>query len=350
MGYETRIWAFEEHPFGYGQINSIFKLTDYFLKREVKRWITLLKVLVWSDVIHCTFGSTLAGNSGYVEHEKAVRSLLRNVLIAYEKIFLTIELLLYKISKKVLIIDYQGDDIRQKNYQLENYEHSIAHSVPKGYYLERNDLRKRERLSKFIKYGFQINALNPDLLHYLPPTAKFVPYSHVDINKAKNIKISPQNKMRRPLIFVHAPSNRTVKGTTKIQQAVHELNAEGFQIELRLVENMKNSDALKIYQEAYMAIDQINAGWYGGFAVECMSLGIPVISYIRESDLSSIPNLMKIQIPIINACPCTIKEVLKRCAQLTDLEYLELSERHRNYVQEWHDPDRIALEVVRTYS
>ncbi len=99
-----------------------------------------------------------------------------------------------------------------------------------------------------------------------------------------------------------------------------------------------------------MAIDQINAGWYGGFAVECMSLGIPVISYIRESDLSSIPNLMKIQIPIINACPCTIKEVLKRCAQLTDLEYLEFSERHRNYVQEWHDPDRIALEVVRTYS
>ena len=348
MGFEVRLWQLEGNSFGYGKYQSIFKSQDKFFTRELKRLRALVSVLAWADVIHCTFGTTLAGNtSNLPSNLKGIPQELKfRIVQIYENMFLNLELTLYKFFDKTLVIDYQGDDIRQRKFQLENYEHSIAHVVDSDYYTTNSDLKKKKRLKKFKKYGFKIYALNPDLLNYLPYNALFVPYSNVELVNAGFGKELPQE---RPLIFVHAPSKRSVKGTESIIQVFTELKNEGLPVELRLVEGTKNSEALKIYGEAQFAIDQLNAGWYGGFSVECMAQGIPVMSYIRESDLGSLPIEMRDQLPVINSCVCSLKNDSLNIISLSSSDYKKLSKACIDYVNTWHDPNQVAVLVAQSY-
>jgi hypothetical protein len=349
MGLEVRLWQLEENLFGYGDQKPIFNTTDRFTRRELKRLLALVQVLRWSDVIHCTFGSTLSGNSNYSEkhEESAVLKFKEYALREYENLFLRIELLLYKVYKKKLIMDYQGDDIRQKEFQLENYKHSIAHEVDSSYYSIDKDSLKRKKLKLYSKSGFVINALNPDLLNYLPKGANFLPYSNVDLD---GLVVRKVKAMKKPYLFVHAPSNRKVKGTNLIISTIEELQQEGFAVELKLIEGMTNRQAMQEYGKAFMAIDQINAGWYGGFAVECMAQGVPVISYLRESDLIWIPKEMQENLPVLNACACTLKDVIVNSIKFSQSEYEELSLKSFKYVHRWHDPNQIARQVINSYS
>ena len=59
--------------------------------------------------------------------------------------------------------------------------------------------------------------------------------------------------------------------------------------ELELVEAKPFWEALQIYGSGDIIVDQLLAGWYGGFAVEAMALGKPVIAYLRAEDLTLIP-------------------------------------------------------------
>ena len=342
LGYKVRVWKLENDIYGYRDNQAIFNSKNRFLSRELKRFQALLQVAWWADVVHCTFGSSLAGNSNITARVNSgfIKRLKFKLLTIYEITFFNLEMKIYKYLNKKLIVDYQGDDIRQ------NYEHSIAHVVDDFYYTTNSDSNKNKKLSKFINYGFTIYALNPDLLHYLPSSARFIPYSNVALNSEKSAKDLPSKK---PLVFVHAPSNRRVKGSENIIQVFSELKEEGYEVELKVVEGRKNSEALEVYSQSFMAIDQLNAGWYGGFAVECMAQGVPVISYIRDSDLKFLPIGMKDQMPIINACACTLRSQILQLINISKDDYKKLSQSSLDYVKAWHDPDVIAQEVAKNY-
>ncbi len=348
LGYAVRLWQLEVNPFGYGANQAIFQPKDRFLMREFKRIKSLVQVVTWADAIHCTFGSTLAPNSNLASSSKrwSLTNFRIRILRIYERSFFIFELKAYQLSKKKVVLDYQGDDIRQRSFQIENYKHSIAHVVNEGYYTLEADSRKIKRLELFKKSQFWIQALNPDLLNYLPKEAEFVPYSNVELNPTKSIKRPPT---QLPYVFVHAPSNRAVKGTESIIEVFSELKAEGIPVELKLVEGLKNDEAIRIYGQAFMAIDQLNAGWYGGFAVECMAQGVPVIAYIREEDLIFIPNRMKSELPISNACICNLKNEILRLIEMSSNEYEKLSQKSLDFVHAWHDPQTIASEVIKKY-
>jgi glycosyltransferase involved in cell wall biosynthesis len=96
-------------------------------------------------------------------------------------------------------------------------------------------------------------------------------------------------------------------------------------------------------------VDQLLAGWYGGLAVELMALGKPVISYIRQNDLTFIPDQMRQALPIINATPQTIYAVLKEWLTVRRGELPRYGEISRAYVERWHDPRRIAQRLKEEY-
>jgi hypothetical protein len=110
-----------------------------------------------------------------------------------------------------------------------------------------------------------------------------------------------------------------------------------------------NREALKIYRDAFMAIDQLNAGWYGGFAVECLAQGVPVISYLRDLDLHFLPIEMKDQLPIVNACHCNLKDKILDCINFSPIDYESLSQRSIDFVSYWHDPEKIASQIAKDY-
>ena len=152
-----------------------------------------------------------------------------------------------------------------------------------------------------------------------------------------------------PFTIVHAPSDRVVKGTKYVLKAVQQLQAEGMPLELILIENMAHSEARRAYERADLLIDQLLAGWYGVLAVELMALGKPVICYIREADLSFIPDQMRADLPIINATPTSLYDVLKEWLTVRRHELPERGRRGREYVERWHDPLKIAAELKSVY-
>ena len=87
---------------------------------------------------------------------------------------------------------------------------------------------------------------------------------------------SPPSGRRRPVI-VHAPSSRRRKGTDHVLRA-----CEGLDVELRIVEGVHHQEALARYRDADIVVDQLNAGWYGLFAIECMALGKPVVTFLHD--------------------------------------------------------------------
>jgi hypothetical protein len=116
-----------------------------------------------------------------------------------------------------------------------------------------------------------------------------------------------------------------------------------------LVEGRSNADARLLYEQADLVIDQLLAGWYGGLAVEVMALGKPVISYLRRSDLVFIPPKMRDELPIIEADPDSIYSVLREWLTIKVGDLMERGVKSRDYVENWHDPVKIARRMKADY-
>jgi glycosyltransferase involved in cell wall biosynthesis len=106
---------------------------------------------------------------------------------------------------------------------------------------------------------------------------------------------------------------------------------------------------MRVYQRADLIVDQLLAGWYGGFAVEAMALGKPVICYIREEDLKFVPARMAEELPLINAKPDSVYLVLKDWLSARKKDLPRQGTLSRQFVERWHDPEIIARDVASDY-
>jgi hypothetical protein len=247
-------------------------------------------------------------------------------------------------KKSQLFVTYNGCDIRQKYPTMQRTQIAACHN-PNCYNGQCNsgqlDYFRREGIKKMERYVKHIWALNPDLLYFLPPKkSSFLPYA-VGVDDRGLFLPKLNNKKIK---IVHAPTNREAKGSTYILAALEKLQkTHGQFIDVLLVENIPHAQAMKIYQEADLVIDQILIGWYGGFAVETMKMGKPVIARIAEEDLHFIPPEMATDVlnTVINANPNNIYQVIKKCIEDRTMlaNYSELS---LEYVRKWHNLEYVA--------
>ncbi|MEN6621166.1 MAG: glycosyltransferase family 1 protein, partial [Smithella sp.] len=75
----------------------------------------------------------------------------------------------------------------------------------------------------------------------------------------------------------------------------------------------------------------------------------PVICYLNESDMHHLPDGMYNDIPIINATPSSIYEVLKEWLTVRKGNLGDRGRLCRAYVEKWHDPLKIAMKVKSDY-
>ncbi|MFK3774622.1 glycosyltransferase family 1 protein [Pseudomonas sp. NPDC089406] len=320
-----------------------------FLQCEFKRLAFIFECLFKYDIIHYNAGTTIA-TANIIEWPapgKGVSSLKRFVYSAYLRGLQYFEVSLFKLFRKKLFLTYQGDDARQGDYCRQHYAVSIATQVDASYYSDASDAFKRHNIKYLARHCEQVYALNPDLMNVLPPSAKFVPYSHVRFDQWR---FSCEGLLAdRPLRIVHAPTHRRVKGTDLILEALQALEQEGLHFELTLVEGLPQAEARKRYEQADVLIDQLFAGWYGGLAVELMALGKPVLVYVREEDLTFIPDQMREELPFINVDPFNVKERLREVLTMPRERLVDLATRSRAFVEKWHDPARIARLISEDY-
>lgn len=348
LGIDSWTVALSPSPYGYKPDEILWKNSDRLPIMETKRWAFLYRAVKYFDVVHFNFGQSIMPERIVRMESRDERfSMSWQMFKLYARLLELRDLPMLKKAGKAIVVTYQGDDARQGDFCLRNFEISPATEVEPGYYSSGSDDHKRRKITMFSKYADRIYALNPDILRVLPPRAEFLPYSQIDLVDWQPV---PDTKpTRKPLVLAHAPTHRRGKGTRFVLDAVSRLKSEGVAFQFILIEGVTQSQARRAYQRADLLIDQLLGGWYGGVAVEAMALGKPVICYIREDDLKFVPVRMREELPIINAMPGTIYKVLKEWMTKRRNELPELGRRSRAYVEKWHDPLKIAAKLKHEY-
>jgi len=251
-------------------------------------------------------------------------------------------------KKAKLFVTYNGCDARQKLPTMVRREFSACHNkgcgrCDTGEY----DRIRQKMIEKMSRYVSHMWAVNPDLLYFLPEDkASFLPYTVCHFDQP----VIPPS-LEKKIKIVHAPTDRLIKGSQYIVDAVQRLQrCYPDLIDFVLIENMPHERALLHYREADLVVDQLLVGWYGAFAVECMLMGKPIIVHIAEEDLKFIPSQMAKDLlnTVIDANPTTIYEVLERCIHDRFL-LREHSQAAIDYAHKWHNPKYVASLTKEKY-
>lgn len=344
LGFESDVLATEQNYLDFPVDFAVFRPEDGRFLRELKRLKALSYTLRY-DAVFFNSGRSLYSplNVQVYDPDGVFRKSLRRLHATYHSCMQLIELAILKVRGVPILVQYQGDDARQGDYCLREFEVSIAHYAPTGYYTRWSDRMKRRQIRRMNKWADWLFALNPDLLKVLPSGAAFLPYAHCD---PLGVQVVPFDMSPQPLIVGHAPTNREAKGTHLVIDAVTLLQERGLSIRLLLIEGMSHEQALRAYSEVDILVDQLFAGWYGGVAVEVMAMGKPVAAYIRDSDLDQIPTEMKQQLPIVRVTKDNLVDVLAELASRERVDLAELGKASRQYVERWHSPTVIARSVA----
>jgi len=162
--------------------------------------------------------------------------------------------------------------------------------------------------------------------------ARWVPDAHVippgiDVGA---ITPSPPSDRERPLVL-HAPSSRAKKGTEHVIAACEQLG-----VELELVEGLDHREAFERYRAADIVVDQLQAGWYGVFAIEAMALGKPVVTFLHDEAVRRTQDAFGVEVPIVSATKDTLADVLRPLAESPE-DRRRIGAASRAYVERVHD-------------
>jgi glycosyltransferase involved in cell wall biosynthesis len=225
--------------------------------------------------------------------------------------------------------------------------------VPKS--LQFPILRALRKRSVYHFLGSDIRGRTPDELAYgrragaqivgSYDAARWVPEAHVvppglDLHEYEP---APPSDSPRPVVL-HAPSNRAKKGTEHVIAACAMLP-----VELELVEGVRHDEARERYRRADIVVDQLNAGWYGLFAIEAMALGKPVVSFLHDEARRRTGEAFGLDVPIVQATRETLADALRPLVD-TPAERRRLGAAGRAYVERVHDADAVADRLLDIYA
>lgn len=204
------------------------------------------------------------------------------------------------------------------------------------------DARRRRFIERVAPLAHRVFILNPELAHYVPG-AIFLPYANVPVEE---VEVALPAGKERPLVL-HAPSDDSIKGSRAIESSLRELKSE-YDFEYIAVRGKPHHEAMALYARADLVIDQVLAGWYGGFAVELMSMGKPVACYLRDEDLAVLPSTMRAELPLIRLDPRRLTTDLAAAFERR-VEWQAIGAASRQYALRWHNPRRLAAAMLGAY-
>lgn len=254
------------------------------------------------------------------------------------------EPILYRIAGiKTVVMPFGGDVHHLLHTPNLLFRHVMARDYPR--HRTRQDMI-REKIDIWTRHASHVIS-GCDWVEYMYywDTLMLAHFS-IDTERWRPLEANGAGRDRgRPLRVLHAPNHREIKGSQHFVDAVRRLREEGVAIELRVLEGVPNSEIRQAIAEADVIADQLIIGWYAMFALEAMSMGKPVICYLREDFLyfyETAGLVHKGEIPIINCRPADVVDTLRRLAT-TDRDTLgDLGARGIAFVNKHHSVDVVG--------
>lgn len=248
--------------------------------------------------------------------------------------------LLHLAGKKVIVMPYGSDVALPSHTQSSAWRIGLLADYPK---LARGEGRRRRWIDYFsANADYVIGCLvhfetlpRWDLLtiHYYPiDTDEWAATGEPSVNDGRS----------GPVVVLHAPNHRALKGTDALIRACEELRQEGHQVTLRLLERVPNSTVRTEMQRADIVAEQFILG-YGLTAMEGMSVGKPVISNLTDERYYRMfrDQTRLAQSPIVSCTQDELRDALRRL--ITDPELRStLGAAGRRYVLREHSYPAMA--------
>lgn len=183
------------------------------------------------------------------------------------------------------------------------------------------------------RYGDHLFLSTPDLSEWCPE-GQYIPNAYED----PGLRAAPANPTIR---IVNAHMERedidAVKGTPLIQRAIEKLGPPAEWVE---VSGLPHALALREYATCTIAVDQLYAGWYGLFATECMTMGLPTLASIRPE--------WREETAIYSVDADSLLPALRELAEDSALRQ-KIGREQRRFALHYHDANRIAKEIMKVY-
>lgn len=202
-----------------------------------------------------------------------------------------------KFLRKKIICHYHGSDLR----------------------LGIVDIAKERRLADAMIVS------TPDLLNYCPE-ATYIPNPYAPKGTSSNAK-------GEKLIHSHT-AEKDNKGTLTIKRVFQKLKRD-MGIDYELIHGLSYQEATQRYLTATIAVDELPGGWYGMFALECVGMGIPVLTSIfREYE-----DLAGFGTPFIKVDRENLESKLRDLLSSTKEDRRDLTKKQMEWMEKIHSPD-----------
>lgn len=309
LGYQSDVLLFRPSAFQYVYDYSLhLKRGIYHPISLLRRFQALLKVMGKYDIFHFHYCQSF--------------------------IPLHFDLLLLRLFGKKVFMHYWGSDIRLCY---------LATKFTKFSWVELDAFSKCRRdplriLQIHITRLFAKTIVGD--YHLLPYSPKSIVIKQaIDLSKFPYVG-SPNSEK---VLIVHAPSDRTAKGSAYIKSAIERLASEENNIHLILVEKLPHHEAIEIYKKADIIVDQILGESYGTLAIETMAMGKPVLCRVDRRFLKFYPDC-----PLVNTDKDNVYTNIKKLVHNKKLRE-DLGLKGRQFVEKVHASMKIAKQLLTLY-
>ncbi len=201
-----------------------------------------------------------------------------------------------------------------------------------------SDLRSRGAIQVIEDVADKIYTVEFDHT-FIHPGAEYL-FFPFEVNNYKPKRLRKGKK----ITICHAPTNRYLKGTHFVMDAMEKLRKK-YPVKFLLMENIPHNDVIKLKQtECDILIDQLTdlGGYgYGINSLEALSMGIPCITYINPEYEKFIPDH-----PFINANTKNIQDIIEMII-LNEKIREEKGKYGRKWVEKYHSAGRVSKKIIQ---
>jgi len=171
------------------------------------------------------------------------------------------------------------------------------------------------------------------------PTLK-IPTEFV-YNSDKSVKV-----LHSHALIGRTTGGKNIKGTEYVNAAVERLRRDGLDVTFVNLHGIPSRNMRFHQLQADIVVDQLIYGWYGSTSLEALTLGKPVICYIRPSWREYVASFFPEwkNCPIISATPETIYVELRKLVSDSDYR-IKVGEESRRFAEEYLDVRKNVLEL-----